>query len=183
MSSISSGGGGSTLKSSVSRSTIKPITNPGYIRNTEIDSEVKVTKIVSSKAIARGAQGVPGVSEESSIFDAVAGETIQQYDPVYVENGLVYKAFANDTVHARDFAGLAINDGILGEAIQVICDGEIENLGWSWLPRSKVYLSETATLTQTPVPQINSNFHLVVGEPISATRMIVRISDPIVFDL
>ena len=126
-----------------------------------------------------GPQGPPGAG---TAFPTTAGEEIQAYDAVYVENDLAFIASNDDSLHFLSFAGLAAVGASITDPIDIITDGLAVNPAWSWTANQEVFLGTNGQLTQTPPDPISSNYRIVVGEVVASDRIIVRISEPILFD-
>lgn len=150
--------------------------------NNKFLATVKDNKIISeSKNVSiPGPQGPPG---PGSLMESTAGENIAAYQPVYVENELAFIASNDDVGNFLSFAGLAAVGALATNPIDIITSGYVINIAWNWLPNLEIYLGSGGILTQTPPVPNNSLYRLVVGEATGADSMIVRISEPILFDL
>ena len=127
-----------------------------------------------------GPQGPPG---PGSTLESTAGENIAAYQPVYVENELAFIASNDDAGNFLSFAGLAAVSSLITDPIDIITSGYVVNVAWSWTSNLEIYLGSGGVLTQTPPIPDNSLYRIVVGEATGPNSMIVRISEPILFDL
>lgn len=79
-------------------------------------------------------------------------------------------------VESTAVLGIATNAASSGADVSVQHSGEIEDSSWTWTPGAPVFLGVNGTLTQV-VP--TTDFLLVMGEAVSATRLVVRIQAPV----
>lgn len=112
---------------------------------------------------------------------ATAGETIAQYDAVYLEeDGKYYKALADGS--QQPAMGLALESAVLGDEIRIQRIGPIVNAGWTWATDSadapigsKVYLDAVTPGALTDIkPGTNAQ---MVGGILSATSIFVWIDN------
>lgn len=74
--------------------------------------------------------------------------------------------------------GVTLSAAGAGSAISVQLGGDIEEPSWNWTLGTPVYLSANGLMTQTP-PAYPS-FSLVVGFPVTATRLFIALREPII---
>lgn len=148
-------------------------------KQNKVCATAKDDKIINSVGKIQGPPGPPGAG---SGFTTTAGETIAAYDAVYVENDLAFLASNDDNLHFLSFAGLAAVGASITDPIDIITSGLAVNPAWSWIANQEVFLGTNGQLTQIPPTPISSNYRIVVGEVVAPDRLIVRISEPILFD-
>ena len=100
----------------------------------------------------------------------------QEKEVVILEDGKVYYADCTVTSHAKRVLGITTGASLLGALANVQVSSELEEPSWSWTLDVPVWLSTTGLLSQVPP---SSGFSLIVGFPVSATKLLVRISEPI----
>ena len=74
--------------------------------------------------------------------------------------------------------GISMHAAVTGADVDVLRDGEVIEPSWSWDLDKPIYLGQDGTLVQQ-VP-LESVFTLIVGFPISATKMYFSIGTPII---
>lgn len=79
---------------------------------------------------------------------------------------------------ANRILGLTIHAAVSGADIDVLRDGDAVEPSWSWDLSKPIYLGQDGTLVQQIAPE--SAFTLIVGFPISATKMYFSIGTPII---
>ncbi len=151
-------------------------------KNNKFIAVAKNNKIISeSKNVS--IPGPPGPPGADSGFTSTAGEQIQAFQPVYVENELAFVAGSDDIAKSLSFAGLSTVGASISNPVDIITAGYITNIAWNWSPNLEIFLGPGGTLTQTPPTPSNSLYRIVVGEATGPDSMIVRISEPILFAL
>ena len=73
--------------------------------------------------------------------------------------------------------GLTMHAAVTDADIDVLRDGDAVEPSWSWDLSKPIYLGQDGTLVQQIAPE--STFTLIVGFPISATKMYFSIGTPI----
>ena len=74
--------------------------------------------------------------------------------------------------------GISMHAAVTGADVDVLRDGEVVEPSWSWDLNKPIYLGQDGTLVQQVPPE--SVFTLIVGFPISATKMYFSIGTPII---
>jgi hypothetical protein len=92
--------------------------------------------------------------------------------------GEVVRASSDTAAQALRFAGVSVNAAVDGDPVEVVRFGPIEHVGWTWTPDQPVFLGINGALVQA-VPG-GATFVLVVGQALSATRLMVAPQQPIV---
>lgn len=128
----------------------------------------------------RGEMGPAGPSGGSSIV-VTSDIAIGGNRAVVVDASNHAQYASNQTLtHANKVVGISINAAAAGDSINVLRSGEITEPSWNWTLDQPVYLADNGTLTQTP-PSNPALFSLIVGFPITATKLFVSIREPIIF--
>lgn len=127
-----------------------------------------------------GSPGSPGINGGTIIVSA--GEVIVAYDPIYVFNNQAFIASNSDLVNFDKFVGLAESSGNIGEDIIIRTEGEIQNPSWNWTNNSFIWLSNN-TLTENFPTITPSEYRQFVGRAISPVKIIVNISEPILYNV
>lgn len=120
----------------------------------------------------RGADGLPG----GSTLSYPAGEILSGHRMVVLNDGELFYADRTITVHAKKILGMTVGATTLGELAGVQTGGEITEPSWSWTLDVPVWLGVNGLLTQV-IPTVG--FSLIVGFPISSTKLLIRISEPL----
>jgi hypothetical protein len=89
------------------------------------------------------------------------------YDPVTTTGDLANSATVG---HYGKVLGIATVATLIGFIADVIIEGEIENLAWSWTPGSKIFLNGT-TLSTTPP---SSGFSQMIAIAKTATKIVIQ---------
>ena len=130
--------------------------------------------------ILRGPQGAPGPTGGS--VHLLAGEAIAAYSPVYGFNNQVFTASNNDLANFDKFIGIAENAGGINDNIVVRTEGEIQNPSWNWTKNGFIWLNNGTLTENFPIisPTVFCQF---VGRAISPVKIIVTISEPIIYNI
>ena len=149
------------------------------------DSSVDVVEIVNDTLVhevviesagiipgPRGADGLPG----GSTLSYPAGEILSGHRMVVLENGELFYASKDVAAHATKVLGMTVGATVLGGIAAVQTGGEITEPSWAWTLDVPVWLSTNGLLSQVP-PTLG--FSLIVGFPISATKLLIRFSEPL----
>lgn len=101
-----------------------------------------------------------------------AGTAIGGHRAVKVVAGLLQYASKDDNPSAESVYGITINAGNIGDPIDVVLSGEIQEASWSWTQNLPIYLSTSGQLTQT-APTTGAVVEL--GIAVTSDTMLVRI--------
>lgn len=113
---------------------------------------------------------------------ATAGETIPNFAAVYVASDLAFLADNSDLANFDKFAGIAMSGGIAGTQLTITTEGFVQNPAWNWT-NGLVWLGNGGLLTQvSPVPSPGI-YRQFVGIAISPVKLILRISEPILYNI
>ena len=117
-------------------------------------------------------------SDVSTIrVNVTLGENVSQYRVIAVLNGLGYLADKDTAAHTSMVVGISVSSGITTQTIEIQTFDEFTEGTWSWDTTKPIYLGNSGVLTQT-VP--TTGFLQRVAKPITATRIMIDIDDPIV---
>ena len=127
----------------------------------------------------RGDQTWAILASGNNFVTITGGEVLARYDVVYVNTSNSNKA------HKAQCDGTGLQAEVLGmvtEALgitedgtgQVIVNGTVTNVAWSWTPNKWIYLSATpGALTQT-LPTTNGQYVVPVAIALSATQIYIQ---------
>lgn len=123
-----------------------------------------------------GATGPPGAAG-ATVLTYAAGINLSGHRMV-VLNDSAEAVYADNTVttHANKVIGMTIGAAMAGADATIQSGGELAEPSWSWTLNVPIWLSSNGLLTQV-VPV--SGFSLIVGFPITATKMFIDIREPI----
>jgi hypothetical protein len=108
----------------------------------------------------------------------MAGETVSALKVVYELDGQVFPLSADDAAHIDLLAGITTTSATTSEDVVVQRLGTIDDAGWSWTP-GRVWLGLAGVLTQIPPL---TGFDVLIGNAVSATRLILNIQDPVTLE-
>lgn len=172
-------------------SVVMPDPDPAVSINTTADDTVQIiteeadpvavitqaeasTSVINS--IETGPQGRPGPAGATVITypasTAIGGHRI------VVLNATEAVEYADHTTltHANKIAGMSTGAAVEGADVTIQTHGEITEISWTWALDTPVWLSTTGLMTQTPPI---TGFSLIIGFPISATKLFIDIREPI----
>lgn len=112
-----------------------------------------------------------------SALSVYAGEALGGNRIVVLDGaGQAYYATNADPTHFHRVLGMTLNSGAMGEPVSVIRNGEVIEPSWNWTLYIPVFLGTNGLLTQT---QPSTGFSLIVGFPVTTTKLFVSIREPI----
>ena len=128
----------------------------------------------------QGPPGVPGIPGPAggSALQRQAGETLSALLAVYELAGQVFALDANDGDHIDLLLGITLTAASLGQPLNILRSGVIEDAGWNWTP-GRVWLGIDGALSQTPP---TAGFDVLIGAATSATQITLNIQDPITLE-
>lgn len=139
----------------------------------------------ASQVITVGEQGPAGPAgpagpSGASTIAAVASVALGGHR-IVLFNASEELIYADNTTsaHAHRVLGMTTGAASQGQSASVIRQGDLTEPTWNWTPDNPVFLGANGQVTQTPPTAPVAAFSLVVGFPVSATRMYVSIRDPI----
>lgn len=125
--------------------------------------------------VETGTQGPPGPPGNSNV-SYTAGVALGGHRAVVLDasENAIYADHTN-LAHADKVIGITTGAVTAGDAASIQTEAEITEPSWSWTLDQPIFLGATGLLTQTPP---SSGFLLVMGFPISATKMFLAIGEP-----
>ena len=126
----------------------------------------------------RGGGGTSGVSPDNTLIVALAEIALGGNRMVMAgtTTGTVTYAGTDIINSASRVLGMTLGSAILGDYVTIQPSGVITEPSWNWNVTLPVFLSTNGLLTQTSPA---SGFSLVVGKPISPTKLLLAIQQPI----
>lgn len=118
--------------------------------------------------------GEPGPAGGSS-FQRTAGATLSALRAVYELNGQTFYLDYRDEDHIDLLLGITLTAASAGAPVNVQRSGVLDDSGWNWTP-GRIWLGIDGALTQTPPAD---GYDVLLGTAVSATRIILNITDPI----
>lgn len=125
-------------------------------------------------------QGPPGVAGPSggSTLSAIAGTALGGHRMVILDaDSLARYATADSPAHFGSVVGLTLGAAAPGSPVEIQRAGEVIEPSWSWAVGLPVYLGVDGLLTQ--VPPAAPSFCLIVGFPVTPTKLFVSLREPI----
>lgn len=138
--------------------------------------------------ISEGIQGPPGTPgadgpigpSGGSALPMTAGAILGGGRILTVDaNGDAIYADASNPAHIRGVVGLGLNAAILGATVNVQIVGETSDVAWSWTVGQPIFLGLNGLMTQTVPTAPTAAFALVVAYPITPTKIVVGLREPI----
>ena len=131
-----------------------------------------------------GTQGPPGPRGPAgpaggSTVSKTAGENLggNRLTRLNTSDQAVY-ASADQIAHAGLVFGMTLGAAASGADVDLMRSGELEEVSWNWTPGLPVYLGLNGVPTQT-LP-LTAVFSLVIGFPITPTKLVISIREPII---
>lgn len=143
-----------------------------------IDAGGEIVLTLDSAQGLAGAPGAPGpAAGEGAVYTTAAALSGHRAIAVDAAGEAIY-ASCDSLSDALRIAGVSLNAAALGDEITVQSAGLVEHSGWAWTPGQPVFVGIGGALTQSlPVGAV---FSRVVGQAVSATRLLVDLQPPIV---
>ena len=119
---------------------------------------------------------------QPSQLQVIAGEDIATFAAVYVASDTAFLASNNDLPNFDKFAGIAHPGALTGQQMIVLTEGFVQNPAWNWV-NGFVWLGTSGALTQVPPAPNTSIYRQFVGLAVSPVKIILRISEPILYNI
>ena len=168
--------------------------SPSYLADDEASVVNIVTDIVSVEVLTTidpapvviesimiGPQGIPGprgatgASTNSVVY--TAGQILSGHHMVVLDsNGKAIYADRTIPEHANKVIGMTTGAAMQDADADIQMIGELIEPSWSWILDTPIWLSVNGLLTQV-VP--TSGFSLIIGFPVSTTKLFIDIHEPI----
>lgn len=113
-----------------------------------------------------------GSGSEANVASLVGAEDISAYDVVTATG---YVADSTNPFHKNIVMGVARESILTGFSGEVVLEGYIQNVGWSWAKGDVLYLNGKVLSVTPPT----SGFRAIIGVALSATEINVNISESI----
>lgn len=151
-----------------------------------IKDGVKVVKPITDKTKVVRVGGLPGQAGAAGQNGAAipiirqAGQTLSGHRVVWIAgDDKGYYASSDDPTSSRMIAGVTTGAASADTPVTIVGAGEIEESSWNWAVGSPVWLGLNGALTQA-VP--TSGTQVQVGIPLSATKLLIRVGEPIALE-
>ncbi len=149
-----------------------------------VSQELLEVGSIEQELLEVGTQGPPGPRgpigpSGGNAVTAVAAVALGGHRIVLLNaDGEADYARADEITHASIVLGMTSHAAAEGADVDVIRIGELEEVSWSWTLNQPVYLG----LDGVPVQSLpyNAAFSLVIGFPITPTRLFISIREPII---
>lgn len=141
------------------------------------DTDDTVELIVMPEMGPQGIPGLPGESVESgSSISCSTDLALSGHRFVVLDDDKAVYADCTTLNHAHRVVGMTIGASNAG-SVSVQVNGEHEEPTWSWTLGIPVFLGVTGLMTQVAP---TSGFILVIGFPVSSTKLFIKILQPII---
>ena len=151
------------------------IGRPGGSETVVVEQPPKLEIVEVAQQGAPGRPGADGGAVMSYIATAALGG--HRVLTLNAANELAY-ATTEALADAGRIVGLSLNAAGPGGAISVQRSGEVDEPGWNWDLGKPVWLGINGLLTQA-VPEPPAAFSLIVGFPVTPTRLFLSFREPI----
>jgi hypothetical protein len=162
--------------------TVNEIIAPITVTSQEIVAPVTLDALQVTAPVYIGQRGVPGEDGAPGVAGGVviqcaAGEALGGHR-VVVLNADAEAVYASNAVpeHLHKVLGLTTGAVLLGATATVQTGGEMTEPSWSWTLDAPIFLGTSGLLTQTPPV---SGFLLVVAFPVTATKIFIKLREPL----
>jgi hypothetical protein len=158
--------------------TTGPPADPTVIPTLEVSGAITVTTAAPPEIlteITRGPQGIPGPAGDATLYYE-AGQILSGHRVVMIEDDKAYYADCTIPSHGKRVLGITTGASVIGVQSRIQASGEMSESSWAWILDAPVWLGINGLLSQTPPV---SGFSLIVGFPISSTKLLIRISEPL----
>ncbi len=145
------------------------------IRLADTSQLVRVTTITQG---LQGRPGLPGPPGGTAITVTATAPTGGHRLVLTDASG--HLIYADSTVRSHALAVMGMTSGAAdtGSPLNIVRSGYLEEPSWAWAPDQPVYLGLAGVPTQTLPPA--AVFSLIVGFPVTATKLFVSIREPII---
>ena len=129
---------------------------------------------------APGPKGGKGDKGDSAVgFFVTATAAVGGYRCMYLDSS-DHLAYADSATlsHARRIVGVTGQAYSIGDAVELLRSGELTDGTWSWNTSLPVYLGHNGVFTQVVPVSPDAAFMLVLGMPISATKLLINLREP-----
>lgn len=152
----------------VTEQTIIPTVDENLVTVQVTENVIEVTNLYSGVS--------PVVSPGNTDFKKVTSEDISAFKVIAVINNLAEVADSSNLNHIWAVRGIAVNSVLSGGEVTIKTEGELSNGSWNWNMGQGIWFNSAGSLTQI---QPVVGFGQVVAEPISPTRIYVKLRHPV----
>lgn len=154
-------------------------------RIVEIASEPgRIIEIIT--AGPQGPRGLPGMGGGGSSGGSAFSDPYPAAQILGGHRMLILNAAGNfdyasnaDQAHAGRIVGMTTGSALAGDPVLAQTSGEISEPSWNWALDQPVYLGANGLLTQVPPTAPGAKFLVVIGFPVTAHSLFIRIGNPI----
>jgi hypothetical protein len=152
------------------------VTSQEIIAPVTLDSLQVTAPVYIGQRGEQGEDGAPGVAG-GVVVTCVAGEALGGHR-VVVLNADAEAVYASNVVpeHLHKVLGLTTGAVLLGAEATVQTGGEMTEPTWAWTLDAPIFLGANGLLTQTTPA---SGFMLVVAFPVTATKIFIKLREPL----
>jgi hypothetical protein len=147
--------------------------------NAVASTETVTHVITEGRQGPRGIQGIPGPAGSGGGISLTADTALGGHKLVACIDAELIYADNRQLSHASQFVGMTTHAADAGSPIQIINFGEFEEPTWNWTLGQPIYLGINGQLTQVEPQPSTAAFALVVGFPLSPTRVLFKAREPI----
>lgn len=121
---------------------------------------------------------IPKGHDGASSFRVLINAPIGGQRVVYIDHNGDVQYASNDLVMSMNTVfGMTTEAAVAGSTINILKIGFVEEPSWSFTLGQPVFLGMNGTITQTP--PTNTAFSLIVGFPVTPTKLFVSFREPI----
>lgn len=116
-------------------------------------------------------------TQTADVVQYTAGVSLGGHRIVVLDNSaLAIYADSSTIGHLNKVLGITVGAVSAGGLASIQTSGEITELSWAWTLGAPIFLGLTGLMTQTPP---TSGFSLVIGFPITSTKIFINIREPL----
>ena len=113
-------------------------------------------------------------------YRVIAGEALGGHRIVVTDDaGRAIHADPGNRSHANRVLGMTTGAAAEGAPVHLVRAFQIEEPTWSWIMEAPVFVGPAGVLTQAVPASPAAVFALIVGMPLTATRLYINVRDPI----
>lgn len=144
--------------------------------NTLLEPMQELVLLTEAQQGPPGPAGIPGPAG-GQVLQRTAGMDTSALLVVYEDLfGAVWRADPDVEGDVLALLGVTVSAASAGQPINVQRMGYIDDSGWQWQPKGRIFLDQEGRLTQQ-VPQ--TGYDVLIGVALSPTRIFLNIQDPI----
>jgi hypothetical protein len=178
--SLSIGGAANTIALGTTKEPM-PFTGPGTliarVTNTSGADTINIFRIGFKLELAEDSllsSNANIISDNAVIGTLPAGYNAKAFEPVFVKDGKLYKCISASDEYRNTCVGITIAKGDVGEYVNYMITGIIQDPYFSFIPGQPVYIGYTGNLTQDVVDTMV--YTQKIGTALTATAVQVDIT-------